>query len=207
MKGTDLMVLDRFSGRAKGIIVLCCILLVVAGFLFVDGYTSQAGDKKHAIQLHLQKVAGRMAGQVNGDGLLTLKPGDEGTPLYHSFATALYEGRKNDSFIVTSYLLRVDNGTISYVVHDAYLLHGPDEYVVRTGEPVTEDIGVILNATIAGPVYSPDIYTSKWGSYISGYAPVRDSNGTVVGVLGVDESADTVLSYDTYQFFNLVEVS
>jgi hypothetical protein len=201
------MVLDRFSGRKKGIIVLCLVLLVVAGFLFVAGLTEQAGGKKHAIQLHLQKVAGRMAGQVNGDGLLSLQPGDEGTPLYTSFATALYEGRKNDSFIVTAYLLRVDNGTIRYVVHDAFLLHGLDEYVVRTGEPVTADRDVILNATVAGPVFSPDIYTSKWGSYISGYAPVKDSNGTVVGVLGVDETADTVASYDTYQFFSLVEVS
>jgi hypothetical protein len=62
------------------------------------------------------------------------------------------------------------------------------------------------NATAFGPVYSPNIYTSRWGSYLSGYAPVKDSNGTVVGVLGVDETKDTVLSYETYRFFNLVEM-
>lgn len=201
------MVLDRFTGRKKAVIVVCCVLLVVAGVLVYAGYTAHAAEKKQIIQLHLKKVAGRIAGQMNGDGLLTLKPGDEGTPLYRSFATALYDGRKNDTFIVTAYIMRVDNGTITYVVHDAYLSHGLDEYVVRTGVPVTEDRGVILNATTAGPVYSPDIYTSKWGSYFSGYAPVKDSNGTVVGVLGVDETADTVFSYGIYQFFNLIEVS
>jgi hypothetical protein len=201
------MVLDRFSGMEKAIIVFCCILLVAAGFLVYAGYTTQAAEKKFYIQLHLRNAAGRMAGQINGDGLLSLKPGDEGSPLYVSLASALYESRKNDSFLVDAYIMRVDNDTISYVVHDTYLTHGLDKYVVRTGELVTEDKDIIMNATIAGPVYSPDIYTSKWGSYISGYAPVKDKNDTVVGVLGVDETADTMFSYDTYNFFNLVEVS
>ena len=201
------MLSGRFSTGERWIILFCCILLVVAGVLLAAGYTNQAAEKKHYIQLHLQKVAGRMAGQVNGDGLLSLKPGDEGSLLYLSFANALYDGRRNDSFIVTAYIMRIDNETISYVVHDAYLTHGLDEYVVRTGELVTEDKAIIMNATVAGPVYSPNIYTSKWGSYLSGYAPVKDSNGTVVGVLGVDETADTVISYETSQLYNLVEVA
>jgi hypothetical protein len=197
----------RFSSRQKAIIALCCILLALGAVLIAAGYLQEAAEKKQVIRRHLEKAAGRMAGQVNGDGLLTIRPGDEGSPQYLAFAGSLYEGRKNDTFLVTAYLLRVDNGTVRYVVHDAWLTRKADEFVVRTGEPVTEDIAVILNATVAGPVASPDIYTSKWGSYISGYAPVRDSNGTVVGVLGVDETADTVFSYDVYQFYKLVEVS
>jgi hypothetical protein len=197
----------RFTGRQKTIIIFCCALLILAGFLVVTGYTAQADEKKQKIQIHLQKAAGRMAGQINGDGLLSLQPGDEGTPLYNSFARALYEGRKNDTFLVTAYILRIDNDTISYVVHDAYLAHGLDPYVVRIGEQATEDLDVIRNASVSGPVYSPEVYSSKWGSYISGYAPVRDSHGTVVGVLGVDETEETVFSYMTYKFYNLIEVS
>jgi hypothetical protein len=199
MKSTDLMVLDRFSARAKWIIVFCCILLVVAGFLFYIGYRLQAEEREHIIQLHLKTVA--------GDGLLLLKPGDEGSPRYLSFARALYDARKNDTFLSGAYLMRIDNGTISYVVSDSYLIHGLDPTVAHTGDQVTEDRDIIRNATITGPVYSPHIYTSRWGSYISGYAPIKDSNGTVVGILGVDETAATVLSYDVYRFFNLVEVS
>ena len=201
------MVLDRFSGRAKALILLCCILIVIASILFVIGYTTQAAEKKHYVQLHLRDAAGRMAKEVNGDGLLLLRPGDEGNPRYLELAHALYNARKNDSFLVTSYLLRVDNGTISYVVDDSYLKNGPGPDVVRIGDLVTEDREKILEAAAGKMVYSPDIYTSKWGSYISGYAPVMDSNGTIVGVLGVDETAETVFSYETYQFYKLVEVS
>jgi len=203
MKSTDLMVLDRFSARAKWIIVFCCILLVVAGFLFYAGYRSQAEEREHIIQLHLQSVAG----QINGDGLLSLKPGDEGSPRYLVFARALYDARENDTFLSGAYILRIDNGTISYVIDDSYLVHGLDPTVAHIGDLVTEDKNIIRNVTISGPAYSPKIYTSRWGSYISGYAPIKDSNGTIVGILGVDETAATVLSYDVYRFFNLVEVS
>nr|WP_319375078.1 hypothetical protein [uncultured Methanoregula sp.] len=201
------MVLDRFTGRAKMIIAACCILLIVASALFVIGFESQAAQKKHNIQLHLEKAAGRMAGEVNGDGLLRLAPGDEGSPRYLGLAHALYNARQNDTFLVTSYILRVDNGSISYVVHDDYLKNGPGPDVARIGDLVTMDKPVILEAANGSTVYSPDIYTSKWGSYISGYAPVRDSNGTVVGVLGVDETADMVFDYETYQFYHLIEIS
>ena len=200
------MVPGRFSPRAKVIIVLCCILIAVACVLFYSGYTAQAEERRHYIQLHLQKVAGQMADKVNGDGLLSLQPGDEGSPAYLALAGALYESRRNDSFISGAYIMRVDNGTISYVIHDAYLVNGTDPAVARIGDLVTEDRDVIMNATVSGPVYSPQIYTSRWGSFLSGYAPVRDSRGTVVGVLGVDETADTIASYETYRFFNLVEV-
>lgn len=154
---TDRMAPGRFSTRAKIVIVVCCMLIVIASVLVYTGYTAQAAERKHKIQLHLQHAAGRMAAGLNGDGLLALKPGDEGSPSYVAFARALNESRKNDSFIVTAYLLRVDNGTITYVVHDAYLTRGLDPYVVRTGEPVTEDRDVILNAMVSGPVFSPDI--------------------------------------------------
>jgi hypothetical protein len=65
----------------------------------------------------------------------------------------------------------------------------------------------VLLAALSAPRNSPDIYTSKWGSFLSGYAPIRDSNGTVVGILGVDETADFVNQYEYANVFNLVEVT
>ena len=35
-------------------------------------------------------------------------------------------------------------------------------------------------------------YTDKWGSWVSAYAPIKDSSGNVVGALGVDFRADYV---------------
>ncbi|MEN6609854.1 MAG: hypothetical protein ABFC24_03355 [Methanoregulaceae archaeon] len=197
--------LNRFTGWKKAAIIACCVMLVIAGVSFAIGYTVQADQRKHLIQLHLTEVASRIAGGINGDGLLSIKPGDEGSPVYLSFARPLYDARRNESNIVNAFILRVDDGNISYVVHDAYVVRGLDPYVVRTGYPVTED-KEIIRAAFAGPTTSPDVYTSRWGSFLSGYAPVKDSNGTVVGILGIDETADTVYQYEYSGLFSLVEV-
>jgi hypothetical protein len=86
---------------------------------------------------------------VNGDGLLALKPGDEGSPAYLSFANTIYTARVNNSDISNAYILRPDNGTFTYVIDDFYLFtHGLDTSVARIGEPISHDkdvfeVGVI----------------------------------------------------------------
>ncbi len=199
------MVLDRFTGRVKVLIVVCGILLVAGAVILAAGFSGQVQVRKGLLQDELRIAASQIAGQVNGDGLLSLRPGDEGTPLYLSFAKTIYQARSNNTHLSNAYILRVDNGTISYVIDDFYLSHGLDPSVARIGSPVTEDKAVIL-AALGGPQNSPDIYTSKWGSFLSGYAPIRDSNGTVVGILGVDETSDFVVKYEYSTVFNLVDV-
>jgi len=200
------MVLDRFTGRVRVLIIVCCILLVVAAVIVTIGFTRQVQIRKQMLQDELRVTAGQIAAMVNGDGLLSLKSGDEGSPLYLSFAKTIYAARSNNTDISNAYIMRVDNGNITYVIDDFYLTHGLDSSVARIGDPITEDQAVLM-AALTGPQSSPDIYTSKWGSFLSGYAPVRDSNGTVVGILGVDETADFVNQYEYANFFNLVEVT
>jgi sensor histidine kinase regulating citrate/malate metabolism len=200
------MVLDRFTVRVRVLVVVCCVLIVVGAVIFAIGFTGQVQVRKHLLQDELRVTASQIASQVNGDGLLSLKPGDEGSPLYLSFAKTIYQARSNNTHISNAYIMRVDNGNISYVVDDFYITHCLDPSVARIGDLTTEDKPVLL-AALSSPQNSPDIYTSKWGSFLSGYAPIRDSNGTVVGILGVDETADFVNQYEYANVFNLVEVT
>jgi len=43
------------------------------------------------------------------------------------------------------------------------------------------------------PAIKLDIYTDKWGSWVSGYTPISDANGNEVGALGIDFTADYVM--------------
>jgi hypothetical protein len=44
------------------------------------------------------------------------------------------------------------------------------------------------------PTTSPSIYTDAYGSFLSGYAPIRDAKGTAVAIAEVDMSAQSVLN-------------
>jgi len=47
-------------------------------------------------------------------------------------------------------------------------------------------------AFMNGETMERDLYTDKWGSWISSYTPIKDANGKIVGVLGADIEADYV---------------
>ena len=50
------------------------------------------------------------------------------------------------------------------------------------------------------PIATADMYEDSWGNYLSGYAPILDTNGKVVGVLAVDMKA-TLLNQRTTNIF------
>ncbi|WPL17243.1 Signal transduction histidine-protein kinase BarA [Thiorhodovibrio winogradskyi] len=50
--------------------------------------------------------------------------------------------------------------------------------------------------TLEGPLVETDFYTDPWGTWLSGYAPIRDHAGTRVALLGIDISAATVRAYE-----------
>ena len=159
------MVTERFSGRVRVLVVVCCILLAVAAVIVTIGFTQQVQVRKQLLQTELKVTAAQIAGKVNGDGLLSLQPGDEGSPLYLSFARTIYEARINNTHISNAYIMRVDNGTITYVIDDFYLTHGLDSSVARIGDPTTEDQPVLM-AALTGP-QTPRISIRRSGDRFS----------------------------------------
>jgi nitrate/nitrite-specific signal transduction histidine kinase len=79
-------------------------------------------------------------------------------------------------------------------------------FVVDAGEPGEEGIAAFgeryddpsetLAAnydTMTSAVVDPEIYTDRFGSFISGYAPIFSSSGERVGVIGIDIDAGTIV--------------
>ena len=73
----------------------------------------------------------------------------------------------------------------SYYIKNA----GDETSVAKTGEVYDEAPQELSNALAQGGVISSTKpYTDKWGTFLSGYAPFKDAQGKVVGVVGVDLS-------------------
>lgn len=53
---------------------------------------------------------------------------------------------------------------------------------------ISQDPDIALG--LSGPVVNNEVTYDKWGSWISAYAPLRDSNRDAVAVLGVDYNAE-----------------
>lgn len=73
---------------------------------------------------------------------------------------------------------------------------------VKLGEVCTNGEGCQLEDNFAAlydgkTVVDSEVYTDNWGSWISGSAPFYDSNGKLVGALGLDFRADYVQQVQT----------
>ena len=91
---------------------------------------------------------------------------------------------------------------VIFVGSNAALLYPP--YGAKFLEPFTPDYrpDAILKGLEETTILM-DIYTDPWGSWITGYTPIRNSRGMVVGGLGIDFSADYILAVQRETFVKL----
>ncbi|PIY95494.1 MAG: hypothetical protein COY66_06540 [Candidatus Kerfeldbacteria bacterium CG_4_10_14_0_8_um_filter_42_10] len=103
------------------------------------------------------------------DDIYTLRPTND--PNIMTFVVAGQESgdRNNDNFIDESEL-RPDIG---------------EEYDVS-------DLPELKNGLL-GPSADQSFTTDKWGTWLSGYAPIRDKNGNSVALVGIDYPAESII--------------
>lgn len=68
----------------------------------------------------------------------------------------------------------------------------PDEEIASPGDPYPVQDAPDLLAGFTAPSADRVIVTDQWGSWQSGYAPIRDAAGAVTGLVGVDLAADHI---------------
>ncbi|HUU75509.1 MAG TPA: methyl-accepting chemotaxis protein [Methanoregulaceae archaeon] len=177
----------------KFTVLYLIIVLLMSGAAIVVVNNAAQDAARGAIRYNLQNSAGIMATQVNATQVLLFAPGDEGSPEYIAMAHQLESMRSNNDFITNAYIMKVDDDQrIEFVVDDFWL--GDPNQSALIGEvydsPDKDEIFMALSV----PTASRDIYTDKWGTFVSGYAPVRDSNGNTVAVLGIDVEASRLVA-------------
>jgi serine/threonine protein kinase/HAMP domain-containing protein len=67
---------------------------------------------------------------------------------------------------------------------------GPDEVVARPGQPYDASTAPQLIKGFETATADEEFITDQWGSWLSGYAPIRDSQGRSTGLVGVDLASD-----------------
>jgi hypothetical protein len=167
-------------------------IIIVIGALTLFAYTSEQNALKEATQRGMKSTAGVMATQVHVADIANITPGMEDSEQYLAIARHLKTMRSMDDRILNVYILKVyPNMTSTFIVDDLY----PDDPQgsARTGEVSTAPDQLEIFSALSGPTASKQPYTTKYGSFMSAYAPiddsVTDSSGNTFAVLAIDVSA------------------
>ena len=184
---------------SKTLLMASILVMVIIGSLTIVAYNSENDAIKGAVKDGMKATVGVMANQVNASEIAGLKPGDETSPRYIRLAKKLRTMRSMDDHILNAYILKVNpDQSVTFLVDDLY---PADPYgSAKIGEISNAPKSDII-AALSGPVTSAEPYTTKYGSFMTAYAPivdsVSDSSGNTVAVLAIDITAMDFTGYTT----------
>jgi methyl-accepting chemotaxis protein len=163
--------------------MIVCVLLVgiLVGVTCLQRMETNMLDQSRR---QTKSVAAMAAATVDGDLLEEIQIGDEGSEAYAAILTQLQNFLQGDS-VDYIYTMRQADGELQFVV-DA----DPDE-PAAVGEPY-ESYDTIDLAFQGISAVDSEVTNDEWGSFYSGFAPIYNSEGKIVGVVGVDCSVDTI---------------
>ncbi len=195
LTGANKLVSIQHSLQTKLTFSFIILILLIAGMTFIYTYGETKNALKASIRDELIEIAGSDSTQINGDQVAEIKAGDEGSQKYLAIRDELWKLRSRSTVTKNLYLFRVNNSNLEFIVDDLY---GIDPDYAKTGESYdSPDHDLIIGAQ-SNATASNEFYTDKWGTFLSGYAPVTDSKGNVVAVLGVDMRADNVIARENF---------
>lgn len=169
------------TGRLVSSALIILFLAMTIGMVYVLSVETQ-GALKGSVQDKLMAVASVTASQIDGDAFARLGPGDEGTETFLKIRGQLRSVREATPGILYIYTMRKDGTEVVFVVDADY---GTDADTSPIGEPYPEAEQEML-AGFSAPSADREFTTDEWGTVLSGFAPIRDRSGAIVGIVGVD---------------------
>lgn len=163
------------------ILVMCGVTIV-----FISQETKSA--LKYAVRDELESVSIAVANQIDGDVLLLIQPGEEETARFIAIRDRLHQIQMADPDIRYIYTMRKDDGQVKFVVDADY---GSDPTAAEIGRVYSSPPNELLEGFVTTSSDS-EFTTDEWGTVLSGYSPIKNISGEVVGLVGVDMDSTEV---------------
>ena len=183
--------------QSKKILISSILVILIIGSFTLLAYNNQNTALQNSVKQGMESTVSVMATQISPKDLAGIKPGDEGSEHYKAIVQKLRTMRSMDDALLNAYILKVNpDQTVTFLVDDLYLQDPQGS--AKIGEVSTAPKMDILLA-LSGPTTSKQPYTTKYGSFMTAYAPiddnVLDSTGNTYAVLAIDVPATDYNDY------------
>jgi len=188
------------SLQAKLAISFAVLAVVSIGLTTFFYYQNTRAQLRQDIRERLHDAVAIAALQVDAQKHSELTdPTQEGNETYIQLKKTLQEIRDSGTDFYFVYTMRQDaQGNIMFIV-DA---EESEEDISHLGD-VYDDASPWLLAnfpSIESPLVEDELYTDKWGTWLTGYAPIYTPDGRREAILGIDISAENVIAREQQAF-------
>jgi len=177
------------SKKSRSISIILILLILVITSLMVYSIAAETQKTlKGAVQEKLIAVAGATASQIDGDAFARIENGEEKTPDFIRIQDQLWRVKQGTPDIRFIYTMRKTGDAVEFVVDGDY---GHTTDAAKIGQPYPEAEPELIAGFTTHSV-DEEFTTDLWGTVLSGFSPIRDSTGNVVGIVGVDMDSTVV---------------
>ena len=181
-----------FSLRSKLFFAFFSVSALITMTITYSLYSHMRADHMNKLSQGIMNIATVAALQVNGDALEQLVDLEqENLPEYIEIKKGLNTIAGKIPEIKYIYTMRkaAQPGQYTFIV-DADL---DAEGVAHIGDIYDGSELPAMAAGFVSPSADQEFVTDEWGTTLSGYAPICNSNAEVVGILGIDIGVETML--------------
>ena len=178
-----------YSLQTKLIASFILLIVVIAGGTFFYTFSETKKALKETMRDELKAVASVVATQLNGDTLAILKAGAEKKSGFLKIRDQLLSIRSSNPDIKFVYTMRNESGKVSFIVDADY---GNKEDAAKPGDEY-EKTNPRLMEGFQKSSADDEFTVDQWGSVLSGYAPVKDSKGINVALVGIDMDSNRII--------------
>jgi PAS domain S-box-containing protein len=178
---------SRLPDKTTMGLLLMILIFTGCSIIYISNVTSVA--LRDQTRDDLGSIARIIAQEIDGDAVASIRPGDEQTAGYLALSDQLIQFKRNLPDIRYIYLMRKEGSDAVFVV-DPESDDNPEPAAIGERYPIpSPEMMAGFNQTAVEEGFTTD----EWGTTLSGYSPVLDRSGAIVGLVGVDMDQSTIL--------------
>jgi len=191
------------SFRIKLFIIFLLTTIAVSGSTIYFIYRIAVNVQLEALRKAVLAIASTTALMVEPEEFKKINPDNPvfSGPFKH-YNNLLHKVLENNPDIRYAYtLIETADPNICIFAADAEYF-GKDVMSEQDKKELKYDVSKIPElrdkTAFLNPVTTKDYYNDQWGTWLTGYAPLRDKDGKTLGVVAIDMSASKISSFQQY---------
>ena len=185
-------IIESLQTKLVASFLLLIVVITVGTFLITNTQSRKALlDSTRDDMLQTIALVSTQFSKPDIQALSNLQAGQDNSAQYLQIVQRLRDMRSLSPNIVNLYVMRQTNGTVSFVVDDA------NSDAAHIGDIYASPDPRLLDA-LEAPSVSDDFYSDEWGTFISAYAPLNNSQGQAAFIIGADMDASQVIARQNF---------
>ncbi len=181
--------IPKWMGIAlRDAVIAAMAMLTISALTGYVVYHSASEGLKKEVQSNLLSIAQSASQLLDGDAHMQItKPEDKGSELYEHTRAPFFKLLHANPNIAFIYTVIPKDGKVYFILDSKLIKEGEKDDTSGVMEEYTDGTDTMKQALATQTAMVEDeAYTDEWGTFLSGYAPIRDSKGQFLGIVGAD---------------------